>query len=178
MSDIPLTPEQGTFAAENHGLVLKFLNENHLPENEYYDVVIFGYLDAVRDYFTRSEMSNYSFSTIAWRAMRGALSNNNRTENRKMRTADVLSLNGSPHEDYLPLEHSIPYGHDLMMELETQLIMHDLARRISEREMSIVNMRRDGYNIREIARSHNVPMKYVHEALSFASAMLKQLCYE
>ena len=49
MSDIPLTPEQGTFAAENHGLVLKFLNENHLPEDEYYDVVIFGYLKAVKD---------------------------------------------------------------------------------------------------------------------------------
>lgn len=178
MSDIPLTPEQGTFAAENHGLVLKFLNENHLPEDEYYDVVIFGYLRAVRRFFTEIELQKYSFSTIAWNCMRVDLINHQKAQMNKKRNADVISLHGGPNEGCLPLEHSIPYGHDLMMELETQLIMHDLARRISEREMSIVNMRRDGYNIREIARSHNVPMKYVHEALSFASAMLKQLCYE
>ena len=49
MSDIPLTPEQSIFAAENHDLVLKFLKQRRLPMNDYYDVIVFGYLDA--DYF-------------------------------------------------------------------------------------------------------------------------------
>ena len=92
MSDIPLTPEQGTFAAENHGLVLKFLNENHLPEDEYYDIVVFGYLQAVKDYFCRPDMSQYSFSTIAWKEMRGAISNHNRMQAQKKRKADVISI--------------------------------------------------------------------------------------
>ena len=52
MQNIPLTPEQKTFAADNHGLVYKFLNENQLPEDEFYDVVIFGYLKAVKEYFS------------------------------------------------------------------------------------------------------------------------------
>ena len=47
LCEVPLTKEQQDFAAEHHGLVYKFLNDNHLPENEFYDVVIFPYLKAV-----------------------------------------------------------------------------------------------------------------------------------
>ena len=40
MSDIPLTPEQRLFAAENHDLVYAFLKEKNLPESDFYDIVI------------------------------------------------------------------------------------------------------------------------------------------
>ena len=178
MSDIPLTPEQGTFAAENHGLVLKFLNENHLPEDEYYDIVIFGYLQAVKDYFCRPDMSRYSFSTIAWKEMRGAISNHNRKQTQKKRNADVISIHSGLYAGGLPLEHSVPYGHDVMAELETQLLLHELAGMITKEQMQMVRMRNDGYDIREIARSHNVTMKCVQHVLDLACNALKQLCYE
>lgn len=178
MSDIPLTPEQGTFAAENHGLVLKFLNENHLPEDEYYDIVIFGYLQAVKDYFCRPDMSQYSFSTIAWKEMRGAISNHNRKQIQKKRKADVISIHSGLYAGGLPLEHSVPYGHDVMAELETQLLLHELAGMITKEQMQMVRMRNDGYEIREIARSHNVTMKCVKHVLELACNALKQLCYE
>ena len=69
LCEVPLTKEQQDFAAEHHGLVYKFLNDNHLPEDEFYDVVIFGYLKAVQDYFSREMLRQYSFSTIAWKIM-------------------------------------------------------------------------------------------------------------
>ena len=37
--EVPLSPEQCLFAAEHHILVYKFLNENHLSSDEFYDVV-------------------------------------------------------------------------------------------------------------------------------------------
>lgn len=40
----PLTAEQSQIAELNHDLVFEFLNEYNLPESQYYDVVIFGYL--------------------------------------------------------------------------------------------------------------------------------------
>ena len=46
----PMTPAQQLFAEEHHNLVYAFLNEKKLPEDEYYDVVVFGYLQAVMDY--------------------------------------------------------------------------------------------------------------------------------
>lgn len=35
LCEVPLTKEQQEFAAEHHGLVYKFLNDNHLSEDEF-----------------------------------------------------------------------------------------------------------------------------------------------
>ena len=67
LCEVPLTKEQQTFATAHHSLVYKFLNENRLPEDEFYDVVIFGYLKAVRDYFSDLTAQQFTFSTIAIR---------------------------------------------------------------------------------------------------------------
>lgn len=178
MSDKPLTPEQGTFAAENHGLVLKFLNENHLPEDEYYDVVIFGYLRAVKRFFAEKELQKYIFSTIAWSCMRADLINYHKALSTRKRNADVISIHSGLYCGGMPLEHSVPYEHDVMAELETQLLLHELAGMITKEQMQMVRMRNAGYDIREIARSHNVTMKCVKHVLDLACNALKQLCYE
>ena len=68
LCEVPLTKEQQAFATAHHSLVYKFLNENRLPEDEFYDVVIFGYLKAVRDYFSDLTAQQFTFSTIANRA--------------------------------------------------------------------------------------------------------------
>lgn len=66
LCEVPLTKEQQTFATAHHSLVYKFLNENRLPEDEFYDVVIFGYLKAVRDYFSDLTAQQFTFSTIGY----------------------------------------------------------------------------------------------------------------
>ena len=43
LCEVPLTKEQQAFATAHHGLVYKFLNENRLPEDEFYDVVTVSY---------------------------------------------------------------------------------------------------------------------------------------
>ena len=50
MKDIPLTPEQRVFAEKNHNLLLQFLRKRELSIQDYYDVVVFGYLKGVRAY--------------------------------------------------------------------------------------------------------------------------------
>ena len=66
LCEVPLTKEQQAFATDHHGLVYKFLNENHLPEDEFYDVVVFAYLKAVKDYFNSPSAQKFSFSTIPY----------------------------------------------------------------------------------------------------------------
>ena len=61
--EIPLSDIQKDFAEENHGLVYAFLNAHSLDEEEFYDVVIFGYLRAVRRYFTEAGLKKYKFGT-------------------------------------------------------------------------------------------------------------------
>ena len=65
-----------------------------------------------------------------------------------------------------------------MLQLETELLLHDLAGRISAQQMDTIRMRSDGYGIRDIARSQNVPMKRVKEVLEDVRQILMELCYE
>ncbi len=103
--EIPLTPEQKIFAAQNHDLIYKFLNENHLLEDEYYDVVAIGYLRAIRRYFSDSQLQEYSFCTVAWKGMLGALRNYNRVRCGKKHTAKILSIYAESGEDNLTLRN-------------------------------------------------------------------------
>ena len=46
----PMTQEERDFAEQHHNLVIDFLRYRRLPMDEFYDVVIFGYLSAVQQY--------------------------------------------------------------------------------------------------------------------------------
>ncbi len=175
--EIPLTYEQSVFAAENHNLVYKFLSENRLPESEYYDIVIFGYLKAVRDYLSRPSLQKYTFTTIAWRIMSRSLFNFYKAQRSGKRNAQTVSIHESLCEDGLPLEQTIPAPDTLMLHLETELLLHDLARHISSRQMDMVRLKTSGYSDRDIARKQNIPMKRVRELLDEIRMVLEDICY-
>lgn len=178
MCEVPLTMEQKLFAADHHGLVYKFLNENRLSEDEFYDVIIFGYLKAVRDYFSNDSLQQYSFATIAWKGMRNCLFNHVRAKKSQKRNAEVISIHLIPHEDSLPLEETLSRPDELMLQLETELLLHDLAKHISEQQMDMVRLKSGGYGIREIARSQKISMRQVKEVLENVRKILMELCYE
>ena len=169
LCEVPLTKEQQEFAAEHHGLVYKFLNDNHLPEDEFYDVVIFPYLKAVRDYCDSTSAQEYSFSTIAIRQMRFRLYDYFRSQERRKRNAEILSIHIGLYPDGVPLEELLPAQDDLMQEFEMKQLLHDLAGRVSRQQMNIV---------REIASREKLPMKRIKELLEEVRAVFLELCYE
>lgn len=169
--------EQQKFAEENHQLVFDFLDRRCLPENDYYDVIIFGYLEAVRDYFTDPSAQKFAFGAIANRRMHCALIQHYRKHYRLKRKAPVLSIHMSQYPDGPSLEETLPSQDELMQQLEVKLLLHDLAARVSKQQMDIVNMKTSGYGIREIARHHNLPMKKIKEALEDVRTILSELCY-
>ena len=65
-----LTQEQQDFAAEHHDLIYDFLRDNRLLQDEFYDVVVFGYLHAVRRYLVHERLRRQvEFDVLARRAM-------------------------------------------------------------------------------------------------------------
>lgn len=178
LCEVPLTPKQREFAADHHGLVYKFLNENRLPEDEFYDVVIFGYLKAVRDYFTDPTAQKYSFTTIANRRMRFCLCDYFRSQARKNHNAEVLSIHIGLGPNSYPLEETIAGQDDLMQQLETKLLLHELARKVSQQQMDLVRLKTYGYNLREISRRQKTPLNRVKELLEEVHTVLLELCHE
>lgn len=178
MKEVPLTKEQREFAAERHGLVYAFLNERGLSEDDYYDVVIFGFLRAVKRYFTEPNLQKYAFSTIAWQAMQQSFSSHHRALSSQKRKGYTISLSSVAFGDeYLLLEEVLSVPDPLMAQLETELLLHDLAKRVSGQQMAVVRMKTAGYGVREIAKTQRTSMKTVKALLDDVYETLLAVCY-
>lgn len=178
LKEVPLTLEQRKFATKHHNLIYSFLNENHLPEDEFYDVVVFGYLRAVRRYFMEEGLKSFSFTTIAWSCMKSDLMNFYKTQKCQKRNAEIVSIYVSLYDGGLPLEQTISAPDTLMQQLETELLLHDLAKHVSRQQMDAMRMKSNGYGVRDIARSQKTTIKQVRELLENAHNILLELCCE
>ena len=178
LCEVPLTKEQQEFAAEHHGLVYKFLNDNHLAEDEFYDVVIFAYLKAVKDFFQDESAQCYTFAAIAKHRMRLCIYDYFRAQNRYKRNAEILSIHLGLYPDGTPLEDTLAGQDELMQEFEMGQLLHDLASRVSRQQMNIVRMKGCGYGVREIAKSEKLPVRRIKDLLEEAHVVFLELCRE
>lgn len=145
--------------------------------DEFYDVVVFAYLKAVKDYFNSPSAQKFSFSTIATRQMKFRLYDYFRTQERRKRNMEVLSIHVGLYPDGAPLEDTIPAHDPIMQQLEMDLLLHELAGRVSKQQMDIVHLKQGGYGLREIARTQKVPMRRIKELLAEVHDVLLDICY-
>lgn len=164
----PMSQAQQLFAEEHHNLVYAFLKEKKLPEDEYYDVVIFGYLQAVMDYTSQGESSRFSFATIAWRKMESRLADHFRHQASTKRAAPTVSLNAVMDEVGLSLSDMLSATDESFLEMEIGLLFHDLGRHMPRRDMNVLRLKADGYGTREIAQRENTTVHMVRSILKCA----------
>ncbi len=174
MGNNPLTPEQVCFAAKNHRLIYKYLKKRQLSKEEYYDIVVFGYLKAVQDYHSKKDLQQYAFSTVCYRYMSREITNYHIGEQRQKRTANIVCIHSGQE---FPIECRVPYGHSEMIKMESRLLLHELAQHIPDKQMGIVRRYCAGDTLREIARENQMKLKQVRQVLYDAYTALKQLCY-
>ena len=84
----PLSAEAQELARQNIQTVAGFLGHHRLTD-DWYDIVIFRYLLTVQNWLDRPELHRYAFSTIAWRAMSSAVSNERRKQGRRIRAVSL-----------------------------------------------------------------------------------------
>ena len=141
-NDIPLTEEQAAFAAEHEALIGQYLRIRRLPKDEYYDVVVFGYLRAVRRSLTLPRLQEYSLRTIAFRAMGCDLFNHWRALRTQKRTATVLEYDADRHAS--GLEDTVA------MELERREDYQETCRRvracITPKQGEIIDLKARGFS--------------------------------
>ena len=87
----PMTQEERDFAEQHHNLVIDFLRYRRLPMDEFYDVVIFGYLSAVQQYI-RNPPAGVNFKAMAFRAMKDAVLREGEYHSRAKRCGVTVGL--------------------------------------------------------------------------------------
>ena len=173
----PFTKEEQQFAEENHDLVYAFLNEKKLSEDEYYDVVVFGYLRAVQEFCEISKHRKYRFSTFAWKRMQEVMNDHYKYLYRAKRNAVVISLDEPlDGNEGLRLEDVISYD-DCLYEIRMELLLHELAAHLPEREMRIINMKIRGAKLQEIAKTEKLNFKQIGKILDNIYPTVRKIFY-
>ena len=99
---VPLSEAEKSVAHQNYWLVKRFLELRKLPEDEWFDVVVFRYLLTVERWFRQPELYKYEFSTIAWNAMRSAVANERKKQRRQIKTVSL--------DEFIPGTDGLTWG--------------------------------------------------------------------
>ncbi len=159
----PLTKLEQMFAEENLRLVFKFMSQNHLPGDEWFDVVVFGYLKAIRAFHAVKKLQQFSFSTVAFQEMRSAVAHEKSYWRAKRRPDNIQSLDATLTEDQ---EHpltllSVTEDHrqNIFEKTEnTERIHRIFALLDTKRDCTkkVFTLRLTGYSYREIAEGCHI----------------------
>ena len=96
MKETKLTERQRLFATEHHNVLEEFLKTRGLDYDDYYDVVVFKFLKAVKQYDEIERLRRQTFEDIAVSLMQMAVDNHRRALKAERENVFVLSL------DYMP----------------------------------------------------------------------------
>ena len=143
----PMTQEEREFAEQNHDLVIDYLRRRRLPMDDFYDVVIFGYLSAVQQYF-RNPPPNVTFAAMAVRAMKDSILRDGEYRTRAKRTAAIVGL------DDLAIADS---RQDTDRRVEGKALLEQVVSVATPQEAKIINLLIDGFVLREAARLLKIP---------------------
>lgn len=147
----PLTDEERAFAEEQHRLVDDFLRYKRLSADDYYDVIVFGYLTAVQQYF-RKPPANVRFSDMAFRAMKDAVSEDIKFNARPIRHGETLSLDHPVNGSESDLRDCLPDpAQDVSKQAEDRALIAQIKGMTEDSQMDVVALIAKGYLLHEAA---------------------------
>ena len=133
-----LTEEKAAFAAKHHGVIMQYLKERRLSPDEYYDTVVFAFLDCVIS-------GKDNFKKRAYAAMDNAV-DGLMAENEEK----VISL--YQNDDYYRIvAETLADEHDGITELLERIQIAELLSAFEQNEREVLALLLDGFKLTEIS---------------------------
>ena len=145
----PMTQEEREFAEQKHDVVIDFLRCKRLPMDEFYDVVIFGYLSAVQQYF-RNPPAGVEFKAMAFRAMKDSILREGEYHSRAKRSGVTVGLEDAENTLADPRQ-------DTERRVESKALLEQAAKVATPKEAKIIGFLLDGFALHEAARLLKMP---------------------
>lgn len=146
----PLSEIEKRMSEENHGLVYSFLHRHGYSIEEFYNIVIWGYIKGIQIYNRRDDLKEkYQISFICEQYMRAEMSNHFKKENAKKRkpVGIVLSLDA----DYTETEplYNCTGGKSAEDEVLESEALTEIMEILSDIQRKIISLRMDGFSNKE-----------------------------
>mgnify|MGYP004517159861 CR=1 FL=1 len=160
----PLTEEERVFSEKHHDLMYRYMRLHELDPEEWYDILIIPYLNAVKKYHQYEKLHNLKFEQVFFRTLDNARSNYFRDINRKKRCpkGGVVSLDYMVEDDKSFSKYKIDaWWIDKTKNVEAYVIEKEFLRdlfanvgKYAEPELLelVLKMRIKGYTDTEIAK--------------------------
>lgn len=164
-TDRPLTEEEREFAAdwENYKKLFEIMRHYNLNEEEWYDILIIPYLQAVKKYHVREDLrANYKFFHVLHLMLTKAVYNHNRHINRQNQWHNgILSLDYTLQGDNQFSEYNID---ELWIDRTQQVervvldtyILESILIGLSDVQSRIFTMLLEGYSKTEICKELSI----------------------
>ena len=147
----PMTQEEREFAEQHHDMVIDCLRCKRLPMDDFYDIVIFGYLSAVQQCF-RNPPIGVEFKAMAFRAMKDAVLRDGEYNARAKRCGYTVSLDIEGHHSTIPDPKQ-----DIARQAEGKALLEQVASVATPKEAKIIRLLVDGFALHEAARLLKMP---------------------
>lgn len=173
-----MTPRQREIATKAHNMIYSYLRLRKLPIDDYYDVVVFGFMEAVQQYDENKELAKkYSLTTIAYRKMDDRLAAYRIYENRQKRTADVRSLEAPlVGAENMCIADTLPSKESPEQDAEANVIYLQIAAQTTPAQRAAAEARAAGYTAKEAAEHlHTTPTAIynrIHRFRAHAAAVM------
>ena len=172
----PLSEHEKQQAENNHSLVYSFLHRHGYDMENFYDVVVFGFLKGIQAYNCREDLrKKYQLAFICEQYMRSEIGNYFRTENAQKRkpTKKIISLDA----DYAESENFYncvggKSGETVLMESES---IGGILENLSETQRKITVMKIKGYGNKEIYLILEIKPSTYYRELQRIKAVLEKL---
>jgi len=173
-----LTTEHQDFAERNHNLVYGFLRDKELPADDYYDVIVFGYLRAVKQYCSRPDLrQRYTFGAIAYRKMTDDLFRHFKKQSRPSRNTITISFDTTDYgESSFSMPEFIADMEDITARVESKMLWERVSGLLNSEQIRVLHMRADGYTDREIAAKRKRRVSEIEALFAEIQAAALSLC--
>ena len=142
-----MTQEEREFAEQHHNMVIDYLRYKRLPMDDFYDIVIFGYLSAVQQYF-RNPPAGVEFKAMAFRAMKDSMLRESEYHARAKRCGITVGLDDAELTDH---------RQDTEQQIEGKALLEQAAKVATPKEAKIISFLLDGFALYEVARILKIP---------------------
>lgn len=172
----PLTENERKFASDNHNLIYAYLHKYGYDIETYYNIAVFGYLEAVQEYLRDAELQGkYIFPIIAFRRMRGAISNHIRMNNSQKRkpSEPVISLDAESEE--MESLYNTTGGKSVESDWMEKEAISYLLENLSELQRKIAIAKVEGYSNKEILSMFNIPQSTFYKEIKRMQQTIGQI---
>lgn len=145
-----MTQEERELAEQRHDLVIDYLRYRRLSMSDFYDIVIFGYLSAVQQYF-RNPPAGVAFKAMAFRAMKDAVLREGEYHARAKRCGVTVGLDDVGGTLTDPRQ-------DTERRVVSKALLEQAAKVATSKESRIIELLIDGFALHEAARCLKIPM--------------------